>query len=490
MAGRSLAAALLLILLCAAASAEEFAFGGRGEDALYEAVSCGDGLFAVGKTASSDGDLAGRTRTGETGWAIRVDGEGRRVWDFCSAKSGMFVMTAPCAHEDGTFSLVLTDEARTKGEWIVLNPNGRQESRVPLPGADTLCPLNKPGTPLGWAAASGSTGPYLAMLLDHGDGTLCCAALFADGGVRACGEFEAGNGVLTASGARGGLVYAGAQDGSLSLTRLRPGSAPQRTAVSLPGIGRVEDVLLFQDGSAVVCAGGGENLRLVRVSAGGDVVFDEALLAQPPVQLTETGAGFAALAGGSVRFYDEDGQMYGETSAPQNALDLVRAPEGVIALSHLDARGAKQAVFTSIAQMERVETESPPTPEPTPDITPDPTPTLITELADAPHATAAPTAAPAEGDLALESGHLLCRSVPGGANVTYVDAHGRERWRVRTPIHTAADRLIWETAQVTEEGDILLIGRYETDTEAGVQAERVQAVLSAEGVLMGIDVVR
>ena len=74
--------------------------------------------------------------------------------------------------------------------------------------------------------------------------------------------------------------------------------------------------------------------------------------------------------------------------------------------------------------------------------------------------------------------------------MTYVDAEGRERWHVRTLIHTAADRLIWETAQVTEDGDILLTGRYETDTENGVIAEPVQALLSADGVLMGIDVVR
>lgn len=480
MAGRSLAAALLLILICALASAEEFSFGGRGEDALYEAVSCGDGLFAVGKTTSSDGDLASRTRTGETGWAIRVDETGRRVWDFCSAKSGMFVMTAPHAHADGSFSLVLTDEARTKGEWIVLDPNGRQESRVPLPERDFLCPHGKPGKLVQWAAASGSTGSYLAMLLDHGDGTLCCAALFADGGVRTCGEFQGGDGVLRADEAYGGLLYAGAADGIVGLTRLRPGTAPQGRTIALPGAERIMDALLFLDGSVVLCAQKRDDLCLLRVSAGGDTVFEETLPTQTPVHLAETEAGFAALAGGSVRFYDEDGRFFGEVNAPEHAQDLVRDERGAQVLSHRDARGAKQAVFTHVAQPEREEAEEP-VPEETPEVriaaTPTPEPHTAPEKMG-------------DGALALDSGRLLCESVFGGARVTYVDAEGRERWHVRTLIHTAADRLIWETAQVTEDGDILLTGRYETDTENGVIAEPVQALLSADGVLMGIDVVR
>ena len=57
-------AALLLLgaRACALEAADvPAAFGGSGEDALYEVVACGDGLFAVGTTASSDYDLSMRT---------------------------------------------------------------------------------------------------------------------------------------------------------------------------------------------------------------------------------------------------------------------------------------------------------------------------------------------------------------------------------------------------------------------------------------------
>ena len=70
---RIIAACLTLLLLLAAPSlAERYAYGGTGEEALLEAVSLRDGLFAVGTTASADGDLAGRTRSGESGWALRI----------------------------------------------------------------------------------------------------------------------------------------------------------------------------------------------------------------------------------------------------------------------------------------------------------------------------------------------------------------------------------------------------------------------------------
>ena len=108
--------AALLCLLANCALAEPLAFGGRGEDALYEAVYADGGFFAAGTTASSDGDLDMRTRSGEAGWAMLADRQGERLWSFCSGKSGMYTMTAPHAYADGTYSVVLTDETRQRGE--------------------------------------------------------------------------------------------------------------------------------------------------------------------------------------------------------------------------------------------------------------------------------------------------------------------------------------------------------------------------------------
>ena len=136
-------AALLLLgaRACALEAADvPAAFGGSGEDALYEVVACGDGLFAVGTTASNDYDLSVRTRRGETGWALRIGDDDGVRFSFCTARAGMTRMTAPAAFEDGRCSLVLADEAAQRGEWIVLDERGRSVSRVPIDGAAALCP--------------------------------------------------------------------------------------------------------------------------------------------------------------------------------------------------------------------------------------------------------------------------------------------------------------------------------------------------------------
>lgn len=80
-----LAAALLILAVLPAWAQGSAAYGGSGQEALHEAIRTADGLFAVGETASTDGDLAGRTRSGEAGWALRLDEAGHVLWSFSSA---------------------------------------------------------------------------------------------------------------------------------------------------------------------------------------------------------------------------------------------------------------------------------------------------------------------------------------------------------------------------------------------------------------------
>ena len=151
---RLFAACLLaMALLASPALAQEYAYGGSGEDALLEAVSLRDGLFAVGTTSSADGDLSGRTRSGETGWALRIGADSARLWGFCSAKSGMMIMRAPHAYADGTFSLVLTDAEGQRGEWIELNDRGRQLARTVIPTSP--CATGEPARIVAMAACEG-----------------------------------------------------------------------------------------------------------------------------------------------------------------------------------------------------------------------------------------------------------------------------------------------------------------------------------------------
>lgn len=476
---------LLMVLLCLMTSyalAEPLAFGGRGEDALYEAVYADGGFFAAGTTASSDGDLDMRTRSGEAGWAMLADRQGEHVWSFASGKSGMYTMTAPHAYADGTYSVVLTDETRQRGEWIVLSNRGRQESRVAIPKISALCPQGEAGEILAMQPTHGSTGPYLSLLLSHtGNGELCCTALFPDGGVRSCGEFfgDAQGVLLPAYG--GGTIHIGADLGAIAVTRLAPGIPPETELITLAdedvGVACVTDALCDGDESLLivlqtVTAGQKNDVRLMRVSASGEILFER--LAQDTLSmLTETDTGYAALLGDtSVLFFDEDGAQQGQATAPKGTLDLIQAGESVYALTHDPERGRRQAVFTRIA------------PEKT-------TEQLLTQVKlAAPVVQNTPVPAKGQDRLPLGEGHLRCRGVFGGVIVTRVDAMGTDLWQTRIPIHTAADRLVFESADILPGGDILLDGHYETDLPEGMLRDAAQVRLSAEGVLKEITTVQ
>ena len=466
---RVLAAFLLLCALYAPGVGEEMAFGGRGEDALYAAAACEDGFFAVGKTASTDGDLASRKRTGETGWALRVGRDGQKLWDFCSAKSGMYEMIAPHAYADGRFALVLTDETRQRGEWIVLSERGRQESRVAIP---------QTGRILQMVPTVCSAGPCLLLLAEQ-DAMISASALTQDGGSFSCGTFFAdAQGVLRAA-PQGGAMYLCADLGALSIIALAPGSAPQMKTVALSdgntAISGVTDALVGSDGSVLVLAktvvlnkeGG---TMLLRVSAEGEVLFAHAFEAGERVsQPTETDAGYAVICEDAVLYFDEDGAMLGRTRIVGEALDLFPAEGGVYMLTHDPERGHRQAVFTLLAMEEPAQQEEKrdmPVPE-----------EALTQPTDS-----------GEGDrLTLLQGYLRCKDDGlRGVTVARVDGEGNTLWQTRTPIHTAADRLVWETAQIIENGDILLSGFYETQTAQGAQREGAQAVLSSDGVLREI----
>ena len=469
---RLFAACLLaMALLASPALAQEYAFGGTGEDALTEAVALRDGLFAVGTTASSDGDLASRTRSGETGWALRIGADGTRLWDFCSAKSGMMRMCAPHAFADGTLSFVLTDTDAQRGEWIELNDRGRQTARTAF--AQRLCAQGQPARLIGMTPFETESGRYLALLLEHeGSGTLCCSALARDGRTLGCGEFYGdAQGVLLADDARGWAVHLGAELGALAVTRLTPGTAPRANTFSLPdedvGVARVCDALIAGDGSLALCGqtvaadqkGGG---FLMRLSAEGEVIFARTLEAHPtPEFLTETDTGFAVYAGGALLLYDEDGAALGETLADGEPLDLVSLGGEPVLLTHGQERRTKQAVLRAVSVADAALTA------------PEQEPVAMEEGPK-----------PQVGRLALGGAMLLCSDAgAGGVNVSLVDAGGNTRWTTRTPIHTAADRLVWELAETMKDGCIRLSGYYETDGEEGPRRQRATALLGMDGVL-------
>ena len=99
--------------------------------------------------------------------------------------------------------------------------------------------------------------------------------------------------------------------------------------------------------------------------------------------------------------------------------------------------------------------------------------------------TDAPTAREA-GRQAVSGGVLAWQEERGGAVVTLEDAQGGEIWRLRTVIHTAADRLEWRCALELPDGSYALGGRYLTGEGQRTEQAAALAVVGHEGVLRRI----
>lgn len=444
---------------CALGMENEAAYGGSGEDILREVVACGDGLFAAGTTASSDYDLDMRTRSGETGWALRLNSDGSVRFGYCSGRAGMTCMTAPAALADGAYSLVLTDETGQRGDWIILDERGELLNRCAIPEMKKLCPQASAIRQM--LSIQTEEGAALELLMEHADGTLCFSCLHADGSVQPGEPFEGGTAGLCTAG-RGVLAYAHVQEDGFALTYTAPGKADcERVVVHADcGAKTMEDMLLGEDESAVLCGAAHEGGYLLRVSRAGEVLF--ALRTQAPVtRVAETETGFAALTGGKILFTDEDGANTAMADAPENTLDLAPSLGGAAALSHLTARGRRQAVFTHIAQP---------------------------AWQDAPREAHDQQRVP--GEFALGEGYLLCSASDLlGVQVTHIAGNGAKVFTTRTPIHTAADSLQWCCAAMLDDGSILLGGRYLTGEEDDKKQQAVCALLSAGGVLRRMETI-
>ncbi len=459
-------AALMLAMLmacspsaCALETENSAAYGGSGEDILREVVSCGDGLFAAGTTASDDEDLDMRTRSGETGWAMRLNSDGTVRFHFCSGRAGMTRMTAPAALADGIYSLVLTDEAGQRGDWILINDRGELLNRCAIPPLAALC--SQAASLRQMLPMQMEAGAVLALLMEHPDGQLCVSCLHEDGSLQQ-GEPFTGSAQGMAAAGRGVIAHASIQDGGIVITFVLPDEAAhdrvQVQAVS--GAAAIGDMLLGEDESVVLGGAVDEGGYLLRVSRAGEMLF--LLQTQAAVtHLTETETGFAALAGAEILFTDEDGMNTAVTAAPENVLALAPSLGGVAALSHLTARGRRQAVFTHIAQ-----------------------PDLQAEKREAADAQNVPAG------LAVGDGYLLCSASDlSGVLVTHVAADGTPLFATRTPIHTAADSLQWCCAAMMDDGSILLGGRYLTGEGDAQRQQAVCALLSSGGVLRQMETI-
>lgn len=470
--GGWIAAVLLLVLLLGAdARAQSRAYGGRGEDMLLAMTEADGGLFAVGTTASSDGDLSVRTRTGDAGWALLLDEDGERRWSYASAHTGLARMIEPAALTDGRYSLVLTDETAQRAEWLLLDGAGKALSRTAVSPEQIE---DGAGYTVSQYLLTAQQPPELAMILQRGQ-DMRAVTMDESGAVLRAHAFSAGGQGLAVSDTLGGLAWAGAAQGQLEILWLD--GAEHRSRLTLEGaqVTSIADALMQADGSVICCGGadasGAAKGFLARVSREGELLFGHVLeLAQRHICQTETG--FAAYGSdgetAEVVFVDEDGGVLDAvTDVPADALDMAGTTVGAALLTHAQGRRQPQAVITAVVPEIRREEQE----------------TRQEEAQDAP---AEKTAA----SLPVTQGYLVCGESDGfGVQVTCMNAGGEARWSTRIPIHTAADALQWLCAAQTEDGGILLGGRYLTGSGEETVQEGVIALLSGDGVLRRIETI-
>ena len=467
---RAMAVFLLMLLPASGAWAQSRAYGGRGEDKLLEIAEAGSGLFAVGMTASDDGDLSARTRLGDAGWAMLLDESGERIWSYASAHTGLARMIAPAALEDGRCSLVLTDEAAQRAEWIVLDGTGKALSRT------LLLPERAEGeTMLQYLPVSQET-PELAMILRCGD-ALRAVTLGENGGVLREQTFTMPGQGIAASDGMGMLVWISAYEGGIELLWLDGEDEKSgRIALETVRVTAVCDALMQADGSVLCCgeaeADGVKKGFLARVNREGELLFAHVLpFAQRHVCQTETGFAAYGTDGQEAQlfFTDEDGGVLDtQGDVPVDVLDIAGMPGGAALLTHTEGRRQPQAVITAVQQRAQTEEDAEKEEE--------------TEEAAQAYAPAAP--------LTMPDGYLVCgESDSFGVQVTCMDGSGAQKWSTRIPIHTAADALEWLCAAQLKDGSILLGGRYLTGKGEKTIQEGVLALLSDDGVLRRIEMI-
>lgn len=457
---------LLIALLSPAvqARAAQWAYGGRGEDALLEITEARGGLFAVGRTDSDDGDLSVRTRTGEAGWAMLTAEDGARRWSYVSAHAGLARMTCPAALEDGRYSLVLTDDGAQRGEWILLDGRGSLLLRTPVSAA---LAGDSETDEVKQMLLSDQTPAALTLLLARPQtGMLRTATIDENGGVRVGAAFEGGETGRLVSDGHGGLAWVGEDAGGLRIVRLEE-DVPGACGVRLEGVSvrTVEDALMQDDGSIVCCgtAEGDAAGYLARVNREGEALIC-AGLELPQRHLCQTETGFAvygeAEGGASVVFVDEDGGLQGVAAdAPADALDMAGLPGGAALLTQAQGRRQRQAIVTTVQGAADASGEER-------------------------HA--------AQAGQALRVGQSVLRCEAMGADgvrVTLMDGSGREAWSTRIPIHTAADALEWRCAAQMEGGGVLLGGRYLSGEGEAQRQQGAVALLGADGVLRRMETI-
>ena len=138
----------VFVLLCALfisarADSDTFSFGGSGVDQLLYVTIGEDGqILLTGRTDSVDGIFEGRDGTGNAGWAMCIDQQGKVLWNTCIPLERGGLLCDPVFQENGDAAIVL-DAHDVSGssvlETIYVNADGAIINREAL----TEAPVDK-----------------------------------------------------------------------------------------------------------------------------------------------------------------------------------------------------------------------------------------------------------------------------------------------------------------------------------------------------------
>lgn len=506
-----------LLLNGAKAQTQGMLYGGRGDEAILGAVSCEGGLFAVGYTYSSDGDLSMRTRTGKTGWALKIDAQGEIAFSACSAHVGRDEMVSPFAHADGTFSCILQGEVKG-AEWLRLSEAGKVTARIEIPAVGEFCPHDDGAQAGRRMFYENGGGVALALEANHADGTCCMAAMREDGALLPGVPWRDGMDKVCVPlrGGSGRFAALHTQDGQAVITWFAPGneSAPQvRSNPIHEGVLEwIVSAVSCEDGSVIFSGqlAGGEGV-IARVSQSGETVFS-IRTGDPGWRLALTDIGFAALTSQDILFFSEDGALQGlvpirlKMDFP-DACILTEYAGGVALIESLPGSKTRQISVTGVAEYSEAAQDVYEGIEGLHYVR------LGSELENAVHteqgvllklrdedgqtlsliykeggtadAQVQMKEAPEQGWL-LEDGRLEWAAEPFGTWISRTDAQGNLLWKTRVVIHTAADSAQWLCMARAQDGGYLLGGRYLTQDGQIARQEAVIARIGVDGVLREI----
>lgn len=493
-------------------------YGGSREDRLNFAVSAGGGLLLAGYTLSTDGNLSMRTREGKAGWLLRLSSEGSILWSYCSAHVGRDEMTAPFAHADGTVSVTLKGDGRGS-EWLHLDDRGQLLERVEMPEPEMLCTHG--GGKMMYGEATDVNGePHFRVHVNHADASACSHLFALDGSAALEGVFPPrripddpenaptwkyspdGHTRAETSVLDGELHVVFSHLGSEETLRVKA-SAPQGRMYCVP------DYLYNTDGTLIVNTQLENGYGVItRVSETGEVLFSHSTDGGLQYMIL-TGAGFAGTDGNSVLYFDEDGNLLAQTELPQDFEVTGLAPfgDGAAAVDCV-SQGAKNMVFANDSytpgdlldwydgmiytgmDMRVLEAQKR-----------DGGVLMLLEHRDGwrtvlsvdaqgqARESAAAIGYDGPSRVALSNGSVRFEEEPFAAQVIRLNADGSEAWSMRTPIHTAADRLVWRCACEMEDGSLVLGGCFVTGTKTDDQQQAAIAHISSGGVLMRMETV-